>query len=181
MYWKRNHSYSIKSIKCIEKETIPTPSALVLQYKRASFLCDYLIDDKFEECPKDYGWDFENNEYEIILNDKDDILYKIPKKMLISCSCQKAECKNCKCKKTAEIDFKCSPITCKKCKCFKREKEGEEENLLLSTQFQDYLNELSSEEESSSEDENDNLTSDGDLSDFDFDLGDNDEWWRNLN
>ena len=41
----------------------------------------------------------------------------------------------------------CSVHTCKNCKCFKREKEGELENLLASYQLQKMVDDLSSEEE----------------------------------
>ena len=39
-------------------------------------------------------------------------------------------------------------IICRKCKCFKRDKESEEEDLTISTQFQQFLDDMSTDEES---------------------------------
>ena len=68
------------------------------------------------------------------------------------CSC-KNDCTRCKCLKIDAIGKKCSRITCKKCNCFRREKENENEDLVLSTQYQDYLDEMSSDSEMSDFDE----------------------------
>ena len=64
---------------------------------------------------------------------------------------------------------KCARITCKKCSCFKWEKSGEAENLSLSDQCQNYIDQISSEEESL--DDLSSTESEGELSeieDFDF-------------
>ena len=39
-------------------------------------------------------------------------------------------------------------IICRKCKCFKRHRESEDENLMISTQFQNFLDDVSSDGES---------------------------------
>ena len=74
---------------------------------------------------------------------------------MTSCGCVKKSCKNCKCHKLKlkgtdgrDIQAGCARILCKKCPCFRREKAGENENLILSDQFQQILNELSSDDES---------------------------------
>ena len=160
----------IKSIKCSERETIPIPGNLTLQYKRADFLCNFWIDEKFNENPADYGWIDRNGKFEIVLQDEESDLYKIPMKMMVSCSCTKNECKKCKCAKTKEINGKCSQVLCKSCQCYKRNRDSEEEDLLLSTEFQSYLDDLSSDEENEGEsDVDDNLESPS-LSDFDSDV-----------
>ena len=57
----------------------------------------------------------------------------------------------CKCKKSPEANKKCSQLLCRKCKCFKRSIDGDSEDLRLSTQFQEYIDNLSSSEEESEE------------------------------
>ena len=48
---------------------------------------------------------------------------------------------------------KCSRLLCKKCSCFKRQKESVNENLALSDEYQKLLDELSSEDENTIDDE----------------------------
>ena len=55
-------------------------------------------------------------------------------------------------------------IICRKCKCFKRDKESEEEDLTISTQF---LDDMSTDEESDISLSND---SENDLNEFEVDL-----------
>ena len=50
-----------------------------------------------------------------------------------------------------EANKKCSQLLCQKCKCFKRSIDGDSEDLRLSTQFQEYIDNLSSSEEESEE------------------------------
>ena len=87
-----------------------------------------------------------------MLQAENDSLYFLPKKLFVSCSCQKKACEKCICKKTEEIGGKCCIILCKKCSCFKRKEEGDNEDLKLSSQFQSMLDAMSS----SSEDEFEN-------------------------
>ena len=72
----------------------------------------------------------------------------------------------------------CSRLTCKKCGCYKRKKDGEFENLDLSTQVQDYIDQMSSdsEDEISSEYESDHNADDSPYED----LSDDDELLRIL-
>ena len=72
----------------------------------------------------------------------------------------------------------CSRLTCKKCGCYKRKKDGELENLDLSTQVQDYIDQMSSdsEDEISSEYESDHNADDSPYED----LSDDDELFRIL-
>ena len=55
---------------------------------------------------------------------------------------------NCAChgRKFTPCACHCSPFTCKNCKCFKRVQDREEENLTLSNQYQDYIDQMSDEE-----------------------------------
>lgn len=46
---------------------------------------------------------------------------------------------------------KCARFTCKKCPCFKREKSGEEENLPLSDQCQQCIDNMSDDEDDEEE------------------------------
>ena len=46
------------------------------------------------------------------------------------------------------IDRKCARLTCKKCNCFKRQKYSEFENLAASSQYQQDLDDLSTDENS---------------------------------
>ena len=49
---------------------------------------------------------------------------------------------------------KCSRFTCKSCKCFKRQKENEDDDVVLSSRFQDFIDQMgSSEDESEIENE----------------------------
>ena len=60
-------------------------------------------------------------------------------------------------------------IVFRKCKCFKRDRESDDEDLSLSTQFQQFLDDLSSDEESvnSIQDVSLSSNSENNLSDFD--------------
>ena len=143
----------VKAIHGVENESIPLPSLLKLQYLRTQFLFSLWTDEKFIGNPEDNGWIKVNNSYQMKLLDENDPFYKIPKLMLSGCNCQ-SKCTKCKCCRLKQSEpnivrkdtEKCSILTCKKCHCFKRQKDGEFENLLISTQAQRYLDELSDEE-----------------------------------
>ena len=102
----------IKSVKCLERETIPLPSVLRFQFARAEYLFNMMTDDDFVLNPSEKGWALVNSEYQVILQDDKDPLFYLPKQMMTSCSC-KNECKSCKCRKTIEIGNKCSRMLCK--------------------------------------------------------------------
>ena len=85
------------------------------------------------------------NAYEVRLQDRQDPFYDAPKSLLEGCGC-KGKCGNaCLCKKSEKRMKRCSMLTCRKCSCFKREMDSEEENLRLSTRYQDYIDGLSSD------------------------------------
>ena len=156
----------IKSIRGIENETLPIPSVIKLQHKRSEFLCNYWIDSTFSDNPSENGWIDNEGVFEVMLQAHNDILYHLPKKMLVSCSCQKKPCSKCICKKTEEIGGQCCIILCKKCSCFKRIQEGDKEDLKLSSQFQSILDAMSSSSEDESEDDNYSLPDVADDEDF---------------
>ena len=104
----------IKSVKCLERETIPLPSVLRYQFARAEYLFHMMTDDTFFLNPSEHGWALLNSEYQIILQDEEDVFFNLPKKLMTSCACRHA-CKSCKCIKTMEIGNKCSRMLCKVC------------------------------------------------------------------
>ena len=167
----------LKAMKGVEREVLPVPSCISLQIQRSEFLSHYWTEEGNTKDPVDNGWIKSDDGYEIKLNNEDDLLYSLPKTLMTSCGCAKA-CKKCKCLKLKlksidgrNIQAKCSRILCKKCPCFKRKKEGEDENVILSDQFQDILNAMSSDEESSNDSDMETIY-DSDLS---FTFSDNDE------
>ena len=92
-----------------------------------------------------------------IVRGKADEFYRLPQVMMIFCSC-KSNCSNrCKCKKSDSILRTCSRLLCKTCKCFTKDKEGEDEDIILSQRYQGFLDGLSSDE--SEEEESDLDTS----------------------
>ena len=76
---------------------------------------------------------------------------------------------------------RCSRFTCKACHCYKRTAEHETEDVVLSSRFQDYLNNLSSSEESESGSDNETDDSISTSSEIEYhsDINelDNDENW----
>ena len=134
----------IKSMKGLELDTIPLLSVLLLHIRRARYLTSMWVDEKFNEDPTDHGWvKGEDGKFSVQLQDESDPFYFLPRKLLISCSC-KTECRKCKCKKEEKISGKCSMLTCKNCPCFRRTQETEEEDLALSNQYQQFMDDLSS-------------------------------------
>ena len=65
-------------------------------------------------------------------------------------------------------------IICRKYKCFKRDKESEEEDLTISTQFQQFLDDMSTDEESDISLSND---SENDLNEVDLFHDDEDYYY----
>ena len=140
-------------------------SVLKLQYKRNEFLFNLWTIEDFNGNPTLFGWlKDDNDNYTIPLLDLSDELYTLPLKTLTSYTCT-GECKECKCiipelrkglrkcktsksRKELMIDRKCARLTCKKCNCFKRQKYSEFENLAASSQYQQDLDDLSTDENS---------------------------------
>ena len=166
----------LKAMKGVEKEVIPLPSCLLLQFHRSFFLSQYWTDEGHQGDPVDFGWNKLEESYEIKLNDTEDPFYSLPKTLMTNCGCTKA-CKKCKCQKLKlkkdgkDVAAKCARILCKKCPCFKRKKEGAAEDLILSDQFQELLDELSSDEECNYDSDLESLFD----SDYSFTVSDNDE------
>ena len=89
----------LKSLRGVESECLPLPSILRQQYTRANFLAEFLTCHGFKENPTSNGWLVKDGLYEIRLQDENDPFYKVPKDMMIFCSC-KSKCTDCcKCKK----------------------------------------------------------------------------------
>ena len=76
-------------------------------------------------------------------------------------------------------------INFRKCKCFKRDKESDDEDLTMSTQFQKFLDDISTDEESEDSIQNMSISSisENNLSDLEFEtVYDNpDYFWSNYN
>ena len=143
----------LKATKGVEKEVIPLPSVLDLQIRRSQFLGEYLVCENYEDVdPLDYGWCYKGGHLVPQIQNEEDPLYSLPKEMMTSCSC-KGKCHKCKCRKNVKIGQKCARILCKNCDCFRHTKEAEQEDLILSGQFQLLLDEISSAEESDAESE----------------------------
>ena len=69
--------------------------------------------------------------------------------------------------KAPAIGQRCSRLTCRFCQCFRREPVSGSENLYLSSQYQEYLDAISSDSEDESEDED--IEIDFNTSDIDSD------------
>ena len=69
--------------------------------------------------------------------------------------------------KAPAIGQRCSRLTCRYCQCFRREPVSGSENLYLSSQYQEYLDAISSDSEDESEDED--IEIDFNTSDIDSD------------
>ena len=57
----------------------------------------------------------------------------------LNCACHGRNFTPCACH--------CSPFTCKNCKCFRLVQDSEEEDLTLSNQYQDYIDQMSDEKD----------------------------------
>ena len=124
--------------------TIPILSVLKLQLKRTEFLTKMWLEETHADDPENHGWRKVDGSYEIQIQDQEDKYYKAPRDLFIGCSC-KGNCKRCACVKKK---LGCSAVTCHKCKCIKRKKDSPEEDLTLSNQYQELMDQLSSDESS---------------------------------
>ena len=114
------------------------------------------------------GCDFENTDninYALILRtdggwrpqiqDTADPYYKKPKDLLEGCCCKK-DCtlavKKCRCMSSENRGKQCSRVTCKFCSCFKRVKDSLNEDLQLSTRYQNFMDHISDNSDDSSDD-----------------------------
>ena len=89
------------------------------------------------------------------IQDTADPYYKKPKDLLEGCGCKK-NCtlarKKCKCMSNENRGKQCSRLTCKFCPCFKRVTDGLNEDLQLSTTFQNFLDDISDDSHDSIDD-----------------------------
>ena len=147
--------------------------------------------------PNDFGWEETTDGFSVKLQDTRDSFFTLPIHVLEGCGCKNVCGTACKCLKSKERGNKCTILTCRqvfcftfylflvlftsfilnhsyiflfrKCKCFKRERESEDENLAMSTQCQQFLDDLSSSDESFDSSQHNSLTSisENNLSDHD--------------
>ena len=79
----------------------------------------------------------------------------------------------------------CSRFTCKSCHCFKRQKDDEDEDLALSSRFQNFLDQLSSSEEDSTDESGDENAqesySDSEIDDFALNIDNSEDEFDHLN
>ena len=81
------------------------------------------------------------------MQDLRDKYYCLPNELLKGCGCKSTVCtKRCQCVKREQ---KCSRFTCKSCKCFKRQKENEDDDVVISSRFQDFNDQMGSIEDES--------------------------------
>ena len=136
--------------KLSEKETIPLPSTLILHYQRSEFLVEAFTSSTSMD-PRNCGW---TSTLDIKYNSDSDPYISIPKKLFQGCYC-KSKCSQCKCVKDREKGYKCSRMTCKNCKCFE-----DDEPLVVIEE-----NNITDEEQSSSDESSHSFTIESDLSD----------------
>ena len=147
----------IKAMKGSEEDCIPLPSVIDLQFKRSQLIVKIWTNKVEEyELPEDFGYSRTEQGLTIQFQDFTDEFYTLPTELLKGCFC-KGHCeKRCQCKKDSNRES-CSRYTCKHCNCFKRAKEGQEEDVIISTRYQNFMDNLSSGE---SEDDNEDDESD---------------------
>ena len=159
-----------------EKELIPLPSSLHLHFKRTDFIVKmWTLKDLEYSYPEDYGYIREGDSFRAVINDESDDFVSVPKQILKGCYC-KSVCENrCQCKRDEGRLGKCSRITCRSCKCFS---DTQEEDIQLSSCYQEFLDNLSSASSSSASSAASSdleIESDLDLNtDFDIEDHDND-------
>ena len=134
-----------------EREIIPVPSALHLQYRRTEYIMKMWTGEPMDYMfPEDFGYyKDESGQYKITVNDLTDDYYSLPQKVVKGCFCKGTCGGRCQCKKDEDRANKCSRFTCKSCHCYKRIAEVETENVVLSSRFQDYLDGMSSSSDES--------------------------------
>ena len=144
----------LKAMKGNEKDTIPLPSVLKLHYKRSRYIRKMWLGRlEDHDLPQGNGWISSENRLEINIQDIEDKYFNLPIQLLRGCGCKSAKCGNrCQCVKR---DQNCSRFTCKNCQCFKRQKDNEDEDLALSHRFQDFLDQLSSSDDQSTDESGD--------------------------
>ena len=86
----------LKAMKGAENEVIPLSSCLSLQFQRSAFLVQYWTDEEYQNDPVNFGWSKNEDGYEIILSDKEDLFYSLPKTLMTSCGCATKPCQKCK-------------------------------------------------------------------------------------
>ena len=157
----------IKIRRGVESETVPILSVLDLQVKRSEFITEFWINKDCQLDPTNFGWkeNIDKTTYNVVLQDESDPLFSETQSLLQGCVCKKTCSKKCSCKTDNMRMNKCARITCRFCPCYKRIVDGEEENLLASDQFQNYLNELSS---SSNTESSESSSSSSSYSDSDY-------------
>ena len=99
------------------------------------------------------------------------------------CGCKSSKFTNrCQCVKRKQ---NCSRFTCKSCHCFKRQKDDEDEDLALSSRFQNFLDQLSSSEEDSTDESGDENAqesySDSEIDDFALNIDNSEDEFDHLN
>ena len=114
------HARSVMKAFKQEKECIPLPSCLFLQYKRSQYILKlwqnepYILDNAY---PEDFGYEKgETGEYEAKINDLNDEYFCVPQRILKGCYCKKCTDK-CQCRLDENRGFRCSKYTCKNCSC----------------------------------------------------------------
>ena len=143
----------LKAMKGNEKNSIPLPSVLKLQFNRSKYISQFWLGKLTEaDHPEENGWSILDSKLELKMQDLRDKYYCLPNELLKGCGCKSTVCtKRCQCVKREQ---KCSRLTCKSCKCFKRQKENEDDDVVLSSRFQDFIDQMgSSEDESEIENE----------------------------
>ena len=142
----------IKSFKGSESETIPILSVLDLQVKRSEYICELWINKGCNLEPVDYGWKHSGDgNYDIMLQDENDPFFSLPQHLLLGCGCKQVCSKKCSCVRDTKRLNKCSRVTCKSCSCYKRVPDTDNENVLASEEYQQFLDEISSASEMDSD------------------------------
>ena len=161
----------IKTFRGVESESVPLKSVIDLQIKRSLFITQFWIQKECFLDPNDFGWkQRDGNSFDIILQDEEDPLFSVPQSLLLGCACKKKCTNKCACIKDSNRYNKCSRITCKFCLCYKRVQDGANENLLASEEYQQYMDDLSSNSETDSGSESDKYNSSLYLDDSESDM-----------
>ena len=121
---------------------------MYMYYKRLNYSCGY------ENTHMNYGLRIDGG-WRPQIQDTGDPYYKKPKDLLEGCGCRK-DCtlpgKKCKCISSENRGKQCSRLTFKYCSCFKRAKDGSNEDLQLSTRYQNFMDDISDNSHDSTDD-----------------------------
>ena len=143
----------------------------MIQIKRSKFITQFWIQKECYLDPNDFGWkQRDGNSYDIILQNEEDPLFSVPQSLLLGCACKKKCTNKCACIKDSNRNNKCSRITCKFCLCYKRKRDGANENIIASEEYQQYMDDLSSNSETDSGSESDKYNSSLYLDDSESDM-----------